>query len=155
MAWGPAKFSPKILPNIAKHGVGPCKISAKILPNIAKHCVGSCKIALKQSTRNFLFRSWWTCLWKWTIFWGENLERRQKIGSAKCKSTKFHKSMKFFKPAKKISDLRSAELFCGPLQISKITFLRSKAVNREDKRCRRYRDRDFGISGKSRRYRDR
>jgi hypothetical protein len=30
-----------------------------------------------------------------------------------------------------------------------------KAVNREDKRCRRYRDRDFGISGKSRRYRDR
>jgi hypothetical protein len=31
----------------------------------------------------------------------------------------------------------------------------SKAVNREDKRCRRYRDRDFGISGKSRRYRDR
>ena len=31
----------------------------------------------------------------------------------------------------------------------------AKAVNREDKRCRRYRDRDFGISGKSRRYRDR
>ncbi len=30
-----------------------------------------------------------------------------------------------------------------------------KAVNREDKRSRRYRGRDFGISGKSRRYRDR
>ncbi len=34
-------------------------------------------------------------------------------------------------------------------------FITGKAVNREDKRSRRYRGRDFGISGKSRRYRDR
>jgi hypothetical protein len=35
------------------------------------------------------------------------------------------------------------------------SYIDTKAVNREDKRSRRYRDRDFAKSERSRRYRDR
>jgi hypothetical protein len=42
-------------------------------------------------------------------------------------------------------------LFSGEINLSLV----SKAVNREDKRSRRYRDRDFVKFERSRRYRDR
>jgi hypothetical protein len=43
----------------------------------------------------------------------------------------------------------------GPLGMLRFYVARGKAVNREDKRSRRYRDRDFAKFERSRRYRDR